>query len=62
MKVYLHNPQGQPVIWDEKDDGTLHFDCPRYAAWRHISLKEAEVEIAEMMRELVPGIDVTSRD
>jgi hypothetical protein len=46
--------------WFEGD--ALHFDAPRYAKLRRISLDEALAELQELGPKVLPGKPVTVRD
>lgn len=44
-------------VWYEGDQ--MHFDAPRYAARRGITVEEAIAEIREMMAKLLPDTPLT---
>ena len=46
--------------WFEGD--AIHFDAPRYAKLRGISLDEALAELQELGPKVLPGTPVTVRD
>jgi hypothetical protein len=46
--------------WFEGD--TMHYDAPRYAKLRGISLKAAEAELQEILAELLPDTPITVQD
>lgn len=44
-------------VWYKGDQ--MHFDAPKYAAARGITVEEAIVEIREMMAKLLPDTPLT---
>ena len=46
--------------WFEGD--AMHYDAPRYAKLRGISVEAAEAELQEILAELLPGTPITVRD
>ena len=46
--------------WFEGD--ALHFDAPRYAKLRGISVEAAEAELQEILAELLPDTPITVQD
>jgi len=46
--------------WFEGD--AMHYDAPRYAKLRGISVEAAEAELKEILAELLPGTPITVQD
>ena len=46
--------------WFEGD--AIHYDAPRYAKLRGISVEAAEAELKEILAELLPGTPITVQD
>jgi len=44
------------------EDGGIHFDAPRYAKLRGITLDEAEAELKELGAKVLPGTPITVKD
>jgi hypothetical protein len=49
-------PQHLEFFWFEGD--AMHFDAPRYAKLRGISVEEAQAELQELLGELLPGTPI----
>lgn len=49
MKRHFDLPD---FVWFKGDE--IHFDAPKYAAARGITVAEATVELREMLRKLLP--------
>jgi len=44
------------------EGGAMHYDAPRYAKLRGISVEAAEAELQEILAELLPGTPITVQD
>ena len=53
-------PESLRFWWFEDD--RIHFDAPRYAKLRGISLDEALAELQELGAKALPGTPVTVKD
>ena len=49
-------------FWWFEPDGSMHFDAPRYAKLRGITLDEAMVELQELAGEAMPDTPITVTD
>ena len=53
-------PEHLRFWWFEGD--AIHYDAPRYAKLRGISVEAAEAELKEILAELLPGTPITVQD
>ena len=53
-------PEHLRFWWFEGD--AIHYDAPRYAQLRGITVAEAEAELKEILGELLPDTPVTVKD
>ena len=53
-------PEHLRFWWFEGD--AMHYDAPRYAKLRGITIEEAEAELKEILAELLPGTPITVQD
>jgi hypothetical protein len=53
-------PEHLRFWWFEGD--AMHYDAPRYAKLRGISVEAAEAELQEILAELLPGTPITVQD
>jgi hypothetical protein len=50
-------PEHLRFWWFEGD--AIHYDMPRYAKLRGITVEEAQAELLKLLRELLPGTPIT---
>ena len=43
------------------EDGEIHFDAPRYARLRRITVDEAVTELRTLLAQVAPGIPIAER-
>jgi hypothetical protein len=53
-------PEHLRFWWFEGE--AIHYDAPRYAQLRGITVAEAEAELKEILAELLPGTPITVQD
>jgi hypothetical protein len=44
------------------DGDAIHYDAPRYAKLRGITVGDAMTELEEILKQLLPGVPIEKRD